>query len=199
MYKKIVITLLILLTTILSSCEKPKEEYDMELPYYEYLSENNPLVTIKVKDFGIMKLELFKDVAEISVLNFIKYIEDKAYTNSTFHRIIKGFMIQGGIVLNTYPPIKGEFLSNGVVNNLKHHKGVISMARTAINNSATSQFFIVHKDSPHLDGNYASFGGLVEGFDVLDKIANTNTNAFDAPLNEVLIESITIDLRGFKK
>src|SRR5690554_6717007 len=112
MYKKIVITLLILLTTILSSCEKPKEEYDMELPYYEYLNKNNPLVTIKVKDFGEMKLELFSDVAQISVLNFIKYIEDQAYTNSTFHRIIKNFMIQGGIVSNTYPPIKGEFLSN---------------------------------------------------------------------------------------
>src|SRR5690554_7198007 len=112
---------------------------------------------------------------------------------------IKNFMVQGGMVKETFPPIKGEFNSNGVKNDLKHYRGVISMARTMVPNSATSQFFIVHKTSSHLDGEYAGFGGLISGFDVLDALASVKTGgSFDAPLNEVLIESIVVDLRGYE-
>ncbi|HHW79988.1 MAG TPA: peptidylprolyl isomerase [Acholeplasmataceae bacterium] len=107
-------------------------------------------------------------------------------------------MIQGGIVNTNKPPIIGEFSSNGVANDLKHVKGVISMARTNVFNSATSQFFIVHKDSPHLNGEYAGFGGLISGFDVLDKIAEVKTGYGDAPLKEVVITKITVDLRGYE-
>lgn len=202
--KKISIFIIILLLTFsLFACsnenENIEEEEDMdryeelkELPYYEYLNKNNPVVVIEVKDFGMMELELFSEVAKISVENFIKYIENELYENSSFHRIIENFMIQGGIVSGTFPPIKGEFNSNGVKNELKHYRGVISMARTMAPNSATSQFFIVHKTSPHLDGEYAGFGGLISGFDILDKIAKVNTNYYDAPLKEVVIENITI-------
>ncbi len=207
--RKINILLIIfLLGLVLTGCNKKpgkEDEEDMEnehlkeLPYYDYLNKNNPLVTITVKDFGVMELELFPDVASISVDNFIRYIESESYTNSTFHRIIKNFMVQGGMVKETFPPIKGEFNSNGVKNDLKHYRGVISMARTMVPNSATSQFFIVHKTSSHLDGEYAGFGGLISGFDVLDALASVKTGgSFDAPLNEVLIESIVVDLRGYE-
>ena len=108
-------------------------------------------------------------------------------------------MIQGGIVKKTKSPIKGEFLSNGVENNLRHFRGVLSMARTIVKDSATSQFFIMHETSPHLDGQYASFGGLISGFNVLDKIATVETDRNDAPLSPVIIESITVNLNGYKK
>src|SRR5690554_748463 len=205
--RKFIIMFILILGTFLVSCGKednndeenlPKDEAELLL-YYEYLNENNPLVTIKIQGFGEMELELFPEVAKVSVDNFLKYILDEAYTNSSFHRIIEGFMIQGGIVENTYPPIIGEFSSNGVTNDLKHYRGVISMARTIIPNSATSQFFIVHKDSPHLNGSYASFGGLISGFDVLDKIAEVKTNYNDAPLEEVVITKITVNLRGYSR
>lgn len=149
-------------------------------------------ILIKVKDFGEMKLVLYKDKAPLTVENFIDYVEKGYYNNLTFHRIIKGFMIQGGWGDNIKSPIKGEFRSNGIENDLKHSRGVISMARTNIKDSATSQFFIMHKDSPHLDGDYAAFGILEEGFDILDKIANVETNFLDEPTNKVIIESIEI-------
>ncbi len=181
--------------------ETVKEEETMDLshlPYFEYLNDNNPVVIIKVKEYGEMKLQLFPEVAPNTVNNFLKYIEEEAYNNSGFHRIIKDFMIQGGIVKNTKNPIKGDFTSNGVTNPLKHYKGVISMARTNVANSATSQFFIVHKTSPHLDNNYASFGGLIDGFDVLDLIANAKTDYYDQPTTKVVIESITVILNGYE-
>jgi len=198
--------LLIVGVTFITGCTntkkeiEQKEEIDMtKLPYVEYLNESNPVITIKVKDFGVMEAQLFPSVAKLTVDNFISYIEENAFNNSGFHRIIETFMIQGGIVKNTKNPIKGEFLSNGVENNLRHYRGVLSMARTSVKDSATSQFFIMHQVSPHLDGQYASFGGLISGFDVLDKIATTETNRADAPLSPVIIESITIDLNGYQK
>lgn len=198
--------LLIVGVTFITGCTnskkqlEQKEEIDMtKLPYVEYLNESNPVITIKVKDFGVMEAQLFPSVAKLTVDNFISYIEENAFNNSGFHRIIETFMIQGGIVKNTKSPIKGEFLSNGVENNLRHYRGVLSMARTSVKDSATSQFFIMHQVSPHLDGQYASFGGLISGFDVLDKIATTETNRADAPLSPVIIESITIELNGYQK
>ncbi|HHV33907.1 MAG TPA: hypothetical protein GXX71_04355 [Acholeplasma sp.] len=169
-----------------------------ELKYYSYLSENNPVVTIKVLNFGEMKLELFPEVAPNTVNNFLKYVENNKYTGSSFHRVIKDFMIQGGHVGVPYGNIKGDFSSNGVTNNLRHYRGVISMARTMVPDSATSQFFIVHKTSPHLNGNYASFGGLISGFDVLDQIANLQTDYNDRPLTNVVIESVTVELNGYE-
>ena len=169
-----------------------------ELPYYAYLSNDNPVVTISVKDYGDMKLQLFIDVAPNTVNNFINYIEDKAYKNSEFHRIIEDFMIQGGIVSNNSCPIKGDFSSNGISNNLSHNRGVISMARTNVKDSATSQFFIVHNNSDFLDGNYASFGGLISGFEILDELAVVSTDVRDAPIRDIVISKITVDLRGYK-
>ena len=214
-FKILLITLFVLLIT---ACKK--EEFDNDeleeaidngkqeeidyselknLEYYEYLDESNPIVKIEVKDFGVMEVELFPNLVKTTVDNFLRYVEEDAFNNNSFHRIIEDFMIQGGAVENTYPPIIGEFSSNGVNNDLKHYKGVISMARTIIPNSATSQFFIVHKDSPHLNGSYASFGGLISGFDVLDKIAEVKTNYNDAPLEEVVITKITVNLRGYSR
>ncbi|CCV64425.1 Peptidyl-prolyl cis-trans isomerase [Alteracholeplasma palmae J233] len=197
--KKIVTMLIIICFSILLvSCNKVEEKKELkDLPYYTYLEDSNPEILIEVKGFGTMKAQLFPKVAANTVNNFIDYITEKAYTKSTFHRIISDFMIQGGIVNNTKDSINGEFMSNGFKNKLNHNRGVLSMARTNYFNSATSQFFIMHKDSPHLDGNYATFGALTSGFDVLDKIANVNT-INDAPIKDVVIESITVELNGYK-
>ena len=158
-----------------------------------YLKDDNPVVVITVKDFGVIKLQLFTSVAPISVANFLSYLNINAYDNSSFHRIIKDFMIQGGMVSETFDAIIGEFSSNGITNKLKHERGVISMARTNVNNSATSQFFIVHKKSLFLDGEYAAFGGMISGFDVLDKIASVKTSWLDdSPTVKVVIESIVV-------
>ncbi|QWC00720.1 peptidylprolyl isomerase [Mycoplasmatota bacterium] len=145
-----------------------------------------------------MKLQLFPDVAKNTVDNFIQYIQSGSYDGSSFHRIIEGFMVQGGIVDDTNCSIKGEFPSNGVANGLSHFRGVISMARTTVKDSATSQFFIVHEDSDFLDINYASFGGLVSGFYVLDELANLSTDQGDAPLEKVMINSMSIELNGYQ-
>lgn len=168
-----------------------------ELDYYSYLSASNPEVTITVKDMGTMTLQLFPSVSKNTVDNFIAYIQDQDYTNSTFHRIIAGFMIQGGIVEETHCPIEGHFGDNGIVNNLEHTRGILSMARTSVMDSATSQFFIMHDVSPHLDGGYAAFGGLTSGFNLLDLIAWQVTNSADMPINQVVIESMTVELNGY--
>ena len=153
---------------------------------------------IKVKNFGVIKVELYKDIAPITVDNFVKLVNKKFYNGLTFHRVIKGFMIQGGCPKGngTGGPgytIKGEFINNGVNNPLKHTEGVISMARSMMPDSAGSQFFIMHKAAPHLDGSYAAFGKVIEGMDVVDKIANVATDYRDKPLNPVVIESIVIE------
>ena len=152
---------------------------------------------IEVEKFGTIEVELYKDVAPISVDNFVKLANKGFYNGLTFHRIIKGFMIQGGCPKGngTGGPgytIKGEFAANGINNPIKHERGVISMARAMDPNSAGSQFFIMHKDAPHLDGQYAAFGKVTKGIEVVDAIASVNTNYYDAPLQKVVIKSISI-------
>lgn len=149
-------------------------------------------ILIDVLDFGLIEVELYKDKAPITVDNFVKLIKEDYFNDSGFHRIIKGFMIQGGIGKNQAAPITGEFSSNGIENNIKHERGVISMARTSVKNSASSQFFIMHADSPHLDGEYAAFGKVINGMDVVDRIASVKTSLMDAPLQKVVINNITI-------
>ena len=163
---------------------------------------NNPIVTIIMKDGGVMKLELYPDVAPNTVRNFISLANSGFYDGLIFHRIIAGFMIQGGCYnAEGYPnepgySIKGEFTSNGFKNDLKHTRGVISMARTSVPDSAGAQFFIMHADAPHLDGEYAAFGMLLEGFEVLDSIATTQTGYNDVPLVFPVIESIRVETFG---
>lgn len=160
-----------------------------------------PVVTIKVKDYGTMKGVLYPNKAPNTVNNFIALANSGFYDNLTFHRVIKDFMIQGGDPEGngTGGPgysIKGEFSSNGFDNDLKHTEGVLSMARARDKDSGGSQFFIMTKDSPHLDGDYAAFGKITEGLDVLHKIEDVKTDSNDKPLNEVKIESIKVDTKG---
>ncbi len=154
-------------------------------------------IEIKMKDGGIMRGELYPETAPITVENFVKLINENFFEGLIFHRVIKDFMIQGGGYKEDGTPkeadsIKGEFDANGVKNDLKHTRGVLSMARTMFPNSASSQFFIMHKDAPHLDGQYAAFGKITEGLDVLDKIAETATDFQDAPLAPQVIEYIKL-------
>ena len=154
-------------------------------------------VLISVKDYGDIKVELDADTAPITVTNFINLVKDKFYDGLTFHRIIKGFMIQGGASTKETKTIKGEFSSNGVVNNISHVRGTISMARSdGDNDSASTQFFIMHKDNLELDGSYAAFGHVVEGMDVVDKIAKVEymegTNGIVEDSKQPVIESIRI-------
>ena len=162
--------------------------------YKEYLNERNPHVLIDMGSLGTMELELFPEVAPITVKNFLKLIDEKFYDGIIFHRVIEGF-IQGGDpdgigTGGSKENIKGEFISNGVNNLLAHSRGVISMARTMVPDSASSQFFIMHKDAPHLDGNYAAFGVVLKGIEVVDKIAESKTDYYDKPLKDVVIKTI---------
>ena len=156
----------------------------------------NPVITMKTTA-GTITAELYPEVAPITVNNFISLINKGFYNGLIFHRVINGFMIQGGDPdgIGTGGPgyhIRGEFAQNGYENNLKHTAGVLSMARSMMPNSAGSQFFIMHKDAPHLDGQYAAFGKLTDGFDTLDKIASAKTNWQDRPKEEQKIQSIVI-------
>lgn len=161
----------------------------------------NPIVTITMKSGDVIKLELYPDIAPISVNNFISLINKKFYDGLIFHRVIRGFMIQGGCPDGTGMggpgySIKGEFAQNGVKNDLKHTEGVLSMARAMNPNSAGSQFFIMHKNSPHLDGSYAAFGKVVEGMEIVNKIAETPTDYSDRPLEDQVMETVTVDTFG---
>ncbi len=161
----------------------------------------NPIVTITMENGDVMKAELYPEVAPISVNNFISLVKQGFYDGLIFHRVIKGFMIQGGCPdgIGTGGPgysIKGEFAMNGVKNDLKHTEGVLSMARAMHPDSAGSQFFIMHKAAPHLDGSYAAFGKITEGMDVVNKIAETKTDYSDRPVEEQKIKSITVDTFG---
>ena len=166
------------------------------------MADKNPIVTITMEDESIIKAELYPDIAPQSVYNFISLISKGFYNGLTFHRIIAGFMIQGGDPdgNGTGGPgysIKGEFNSNGFENNLKHTAGVLSMARSMFPDSAGSQFFLMHKDAPHLDGDYAAFGKVIEGMDVVDKIAETPTNFFtDAPEKPQVMKTVTVETFG---
>ena len=166
------------------------------------MSENqNPIVTFKMKDGGIIKAELYPDVAPQSVRNFISLVSKGFYNGLIFHRVIRGFMIQGGDPEGngTGGPgycIKGEFSQNGFVNELRHTEGVLSMARTMIPDSAGSQFFIMHKNSPHLDGGYAAFGKVIEGMEVVNAIAETRTDFRDRPVEPQIMEEVTVETFG---
>ena len=164
---------------------------------------SNPVIEIKVTNFGTMKAELYPKLAPKTVENFLKLIEEKFFDGLIFHRVIKGFMIQGGgyteeMEHKDAESIKGEFKANGFMqNDLKHTRGVLSMARTSDPNSGSSQFFVMHKDAPHLDAQYAGFGKLTDGFDVLDAIAGTKTGSYgwymqDIPREPVVIEKVEV-------
>lgn len=156
------------------------------------------MVTIKIKDGGTIRLELDASAAPETVKNFTELAEKGFYDGLTFHRVISGFMIQGGCPYGTGTGgsgknIKGEFAANGVDNPIHHVRGVISMARAQNPNSASSQFFIMHKDALYLDGNYAAFGKVTEGMEEVDRIASVRTDSRDKPLEPVVIESITVE------
>lgn len=161
----------------------------------------NPVVTFTMENGDVIKAELYPDIAPISVNNFISLINKNFYDGVIFHRVIKGFMIQGGDPEGTgfggpgYS-IKGEFSSNGVENHLKHTEGVLSMARSMAPDSAGSQFFIMHKNSPHLDGSYAAFGKVIEGMENVNKIAETATDYSDRPLEDQRIRTVTVETFG---
>lgn len=161
----------------------------------------NPIVTITMENNDVMKAELYPEIAPVSVNNFISLIQKKFYDGLIFHRVIKGFMIQGGCpdgngMGGPGYSIKGEFSQNGFKNELKHTEGVLSMARATDPNSAGSQFFIMHKNSPHLDGSYAAFGKITEGMDIVNKIADCKADYSDRPLEEQRIKSMTVDTFG---
>ena len=161
----------------------------------------NPIVTITMENGDVIKAELYPEIAPISVNNYISLIKKGFYDGLIFHRVISGFMIQGGCPNGNGMggpgySIKGEFAQNGVVNELKHTPGVLSMARAMNPNSAGSQFFIMHKAAPHLDGSYAAFGKVIEGMDVVNKIAEVPTDYSDRPMQEQKIRSMTVDTFG---
>lgn len=162
---------------------------------------SNPIVTIEMESGGIIKAELYPDIAPNTVNNFISLIKKGYYDGIIFHRVIPGFMIQGGDPMGrgTGGPgycIKGEFSGNGFENNLRHSAGVLSMARTMAPDSAGSQFFIMHEDAPHLDGQYAAFGKVSEGMDVVDAIANTRRDFNDKPRVEQKMKKVTVETFG---
>ena len=158
----------------------------------------NPIVRITMDSGKVIRLELYPETAPITVENFLDLVKKGFYNGLTFHRIISGFMIQGGDpdgngMGGLGYSIKGEFKSNGVDNPLKHEKGVISMARSMDPNSAGSQFFIMHEAAPHLDGQYAAFGKVIEGLDVVDEIASVETGFQDAPVEKVIMEKVEVE------
>lgn len=194
--KRIIAVLLgIVLVLSFAGCSKDSDGADSAI------KSDNPVATVKVKDYGTIKVELYYDKAPNTVLNFISLANSGFYDGLIFHRIIENFMIQGGDPdgVGTGGPgyvIKGEFALNGVNNDVSHVRGVISMARSKAYDSAGSQFFICHADSPHLDAQYAAFGMVIEGMDVVDKIAVVETDSSDKPVKDVVIESIVVETNG---
>ena len=161
----------------------------------------NPVVTIQMEDKSIIKAELFPEIAPNTVNNFIHLIQQKYYDGLIFHRVIQGSPIQGGCPEGSGMGgagygIKGEFSQNGVENELAHTEGVLSMARSSLPDSAGSQFFIMHKASPHLDGSYAAFGKVIEGMEVVNRIAETKTDYSDRPMENQVMEQVTVDTFG---
>jgi peptidyl-prolyl cis-trans isomerase B (cyclophilin B) len=161
----------------------------------------NPIVTIEMKNGDIIKAELYPEIAPNTVNNFVSLVSNGFYDGLIFHRVINGFMIQGGCPDGTGMggpgySIKGEFAQNGFENNLKHTEGVLSMARSMMPDSAGSQFFIMHKNSPHLDGAYAAFGKVTEGMDVVNKIATTRTDYSDRPMEDQVMAKVTVETFG---
>ena len=162
---------------------------------------SNPIVTIEMENGDIIKAELYPEIAPNTVNNFISLVKNKFYDGIIFHRVIRGFMIQGGDpqgigIGGPGYSIKGEFKMNGVANDLKHTRGVLSMARSMSPNSAGSQFFIMHADAPHLDGQYAAFGKVIEGIENVDKIAKCMTGRNDKPIHRQAMKKVTVDTFG---
>lgn len=165
------------------------------------MENKNPIVTFEMENGDVFKAELYPEIAPNTVKNFISLINHNFYDGVIFHRVIKGFMIQGGDpegigIGGPGYAIKGEFSANGFKNDLKHERGVLSMARSMMPDSAGSQFFVMHKDSPHLDGEYAGFGKVIEGIEIIDKIAEAKTNRQDKPKKDQKIEKITVETFG---
>lgn len=213
MFKKILLILSMVLIVLTASCKKKEEKPQDEavapenqqqevLDEGEDVYKNKVAFTIEMQDGGVMKGELYPDVAPETVKNFMALCKDKFYDGLIFHRVIEDFMIQGGgfddeMEMKESKSIKGEFLTNGFSNPLKHERGVISMARTDEPDSASCQFFIMHKDAPHLDGEYAAFGKITEGLDIIDEIASVETGIYegimkDVPKEAQVIKTITI-------
>lgn len=167
----------------------------------EYTNMANPIVTFEMENGDVMKAELYPEIAPNTVKNFVSLVNKGYYDGLSFHRVIKGFMIQGGCPDGTGMggpgySIKGEFSQNGFANDMVHEEGVLSMARSMSPNSAGSQFFIMHKNSPHLDGAYAAFGKITEGMDNVNKIAETATDYSDKPLEAQIMKKVTVDTAG---
>ena len=165
------------------------------------MAEKNPVVTFELANGDVMKAELYPEIAPNTVKNFVSLVSKGFYDGLIFHRVIRGFMIQGGCPEGTGMGgpgygIKGEFARNGVVNELKHEAGVLSMARAQHPDSAGSQFFIMHQAAPHLDGDYAAFGKLIEGMDVVNRIADMPTDYMDRPMEDVVMKKVTVDTFG---
>ena len=165
------------------------------------MEQKNPIVTFTMIDGGVIKAELYPAIAPNTVNNFISLVSKGYYNGLNFHRVIRGFMIQGGCPQGTGMggpgyKIRGEFTNNGFVNNLKHTPGVLSMARSMMPNSAGSQFFIMHQTSPHLDREYAAFGKVIEGMDVVNQIAQTRTGWGDKPMTPQVMETVTVECFG---
>lgn len=204
MKKLVLVVMTIMVVFTLSACKDeektdPITNYDhlTTSDYYSYLNTENPDITIDVEGYGIIVLQLFPSVAPNTVNNFIQYIEDDAYNGNVFHRVIEGFMVQGGDISETACNIKGDFAANGITNPLKHSRGVLSMARVGgMNDSQTSQFFIMHDAATSLDNQYASFGGVISGIDVVDRIAAMQSAGTETPSETITINSITVDLKG---
>ena len=197
MRKKIILALCLVMSLCLVACSnKTNKNEETRIPPKEL-----PIATIVVKNYGTIEAELYPHIAPNTVNNFIYLANSGFYDGLTFHRVIKDFMIQGGDPNGngTGGPgysIKGEFSNNNFKNNLKHTEGVLSMARSQNKNSAGSQFFIVTKDQPGLDGDYATFGKVISGMDVVHKIEDAQTDSNDKPLKSVIIESIKVDTKG---
>jgi len=165
------------------------------------MANNNPLVTLEMGNGDIIKIELYPEIAPNTVNNFISLVNKGFYSGLKFHRVIRGFMLQGGDPEGTGMggpgySIKGEFSYNHFTNDLTHTAGVLSMARSQSPNSAGSQFFIMHKDSPHLDDSYAAFGKVIEGMDIVNKIADTAINYSDMPVEDQIMKNVTVDTFG---
>ena len=212
-YLKLILVTLIMTSLVLVGCATSKSNTNKtaenDTKSSSESSETNsseankslPLATISVEGYGVIEAELYPEIAPNTVNNFIDLANKGFYNNLTFHRIIKDFMIQGGDPKGdgTGGPgysIEGEFTSNGFANSLKHTKGVLSMARSQDPNSAGSQFFIMTKEASNLDGQYAAFGKVISGLDVLEKIENVKTSSNDKPKEDVVIKSITVDTKG---
>lgn len=188
MKKTLFIILVMLLSFSLTSC---KGETTLDTT-----TGGNPIVTITFDNYDPIVIELYPEVAPNTVNNFVNLVLDGYYDGLIFHRVIENFMIQGGQGTSLSCKLEGEFSSNGIANDLLHERGVISMARTSDKNSATSQFFIMHKTSTHLDGSYAAFGMMLSGFETLDAIASVATDYNDRPLTNVVMKTVTVDTKG---